>query len=757
MDRRFGLRDAVRALSESDARGWPAGVIHHGARVLLLMGLALAVSILFPVSPVQDFPVLEKGMVAEEDIIAQVGFPIFKSELELERERAEAAAGVPPILDYVPSAVDTVRERVETFLASLEAAVDSAAAGDADALAEFLNAHGFPVTEAYLDVLADPRQRGRLATAVRRAIEEDLPVGVIRGADLEGSSAEQLRLRRDGVERTVLRDSLHTASWFYDRAARHLRGASAPLVELQRLVLVRFFEPTIRLNEQATEAARERMRQAVPTIKGEVVKGEKIVGAHELVRDAELEKLRAYQEHLARIGQMDPGARSGIRAFGAYLFNLLILSVFGLLLYFFRPTVYHAWREVLLVAGLILAVVAASALIGRFGWPPELIPIAFPALAVAALWDGRMALNLSLVVAILLSGQTPFLGTTALFTTVLGGAAAGLSVRVVRRRAQTWIFISAIAGAYVAVAITLGMLRSRTIEEILLSAALGIGNAMVSGIMAMGLLPLFETFTRITTDMTLLELTDLNRPLLKRLALEAPGTYAHSINVANLAEAAARAIGANALLARVGVYYHDVGKLVKPQYFIENQPPGRNPHDKLKPAMSAAIVRNHVVEGLKLAAEAKLPRCVRAFIAEHHGTQPISFFYDRARELDPDAELDPVAFSYPGPKPQSRETAIAMLADSVESAARALQDPTPQRIRALVDRLVGAKVAQGQLDESPLTLRELTLIKDQLAAVLTGMYHHRIDYPSTREATAPQPEPEAEAVPVPPGPARQHG
>ncbi|HEX7091473.1 MAG TPA: HDIG domain-containing protein [Longimicrobiales bacterium] len=758
MDRRFGLRDAVRALNESDARGWPAGAIHHGARALLLLGLALAVSLLFPVSPVQDFPVLEVGMVAEEDIIAEVGFSIFKSELELERERAEAAAGVPPILDYVPAAVDTVRERVEAFLDRLEAAADSAAAGRRDALSEFLSAHGFPVTNAYLDALADPRQRGRLATAVRRAVEQDLPVGVVRSADLEGSSAAQLRLRRDGVERTVLRDSLRTASWFYDRAARHLRGASAPLVELQRLVLVRFFEPTIRLNQEATEAARERMRQAVPTVKGEVVKGEKIVGAHEVVREPELEKLRAYQDHLARIGEMDPGARGGIRAFGAYLFNLLILSVFGLLLYFFRPTVYHAWREVLLVAGLILAVVGASALIGRFGWPPELIPIAFPALAVAVLWDGRMALNLALVVAILLSGQTtPFHGTTALFTMVLGGAAAGLSVRVVRRRAQTWIFISAIAGAYVAVAITLGMLRSRALDEVALSAAFGVGNAMVSGIMAMGLLPLFEAFTRITTDMTLLELTDLNRPLLKRLALEAPGTYAHSINVANLAEAAARAIGANALLARVGVYYHDVGKLVKPQYFIENQPPGRNPHDKLKPAMSAAIVRNHVVEGLKLAAEAKLPGCVRAFIAEHHGTQPISFFYDRARELDPDAELDPVAFSYPGPKPQSRETAIAMLADSVESAARALQDPTPQRIRALVDRLVGAKVAQGQLDETPLTLRELTLVKDQLAAVLTGMYHHRIDYPSTREATAPRPETEAEAVPVPPGPARRHG
>jgi len=205
------------------------------------------------------------------------------------------------------------------------------------------------------------------------------------------------------------------------------------------------------------------------------------------------------------------------------------------------------------------------------------------------------------------------------------------------------------------------------------------------------------------------------------------------MNAANLGEAAARAIGANALLTRVGLYYHDVGKILKPQYFIENQTPGRNPHDKLKPATSAAIVRDHVRQGLRLAQEAKLPSSVRAFIAEHHGTQQISFFYEQAKRLDPTANLDPADFTYPGPKPQSKETAVAMLADSVESAIRALPDPTPQAIRALVDRVVTKKMEQGQLDETPLTLRELSIIRDQFVSVLSGMYHHRIDYPSLQE------------------------
>jgi hypothetical protein len=246
----------------------------------------------------------------------------------------------------------------------------------------------------------------------------------------------------------------------------------------------------------------------------------------------------------------------------------------------------------------------------------------------------------------------------------------------------------------------------------------------------MGFLPLFESFTRITTDQTLLELADLNRPILKRLSLEASGTYAHSINVANLAEAAARAIDANPLLARVGAYYHDIGKIMMPQYFIENQARGRNPHDQLDPLRSASIVRQHVLEGRKLAEQARLPESVARFIIEHHGTQPIGFFYEQARQAAPEAEIDPAPYSYPGPRPQTKETVVLMLADSVESAAKVLPEPTPARIRALVERIVERKLELGQLEDAPLTLRELSRVQDQFVAVLTGMYHHRIDYPT---------------------------
>jgi putative nucleotidyltransferase with HDIG domain len=244
----------------------------------------------------------------------------------------------------------------------------------------------------------------------------------------------------------------------------------------------------------------------------------------------------------------------------------------------------------------------------------------------------------------------------------------------------------------------------------------------------MVLLPLTEKLTFITTDLTLLEYSDLNRKLLRRLMLEAPGTYAHTMRVANLVEAACNAVGANGLLGRVGTYYHDIGKLKKPQYFVENQAKGANPHDKLKPAMSATIIRNHVREGLEMAAEHKLPRAIAAFIPEHHGTGPIAYFLEKARERG--ETPNPGDFQYPGPIPQSAETAILMLADSVEAATNVLSDPNANSIREVVDHIFNQRIEQGQLRDAPLTLRQLDLIKEQFVRVLVGMHHNRIDYPT---------------------------
>jgi cyclic-di-AMP phosphodiesterase PgpH len=736
--------ELLRALSAQPEHVWPDAVLHHGFRVALLLGLVFLMHVLFPVAPVPNFPELERGMVPQQDLIADVRFSIPKSDAELAQERADAVAAVAPVFRYDPAAVDSMQLRVRRFITHLDSAARSAAT-DAERqqnIRHLLTAYGFPIGSEALPLLAVPEHRVMLLRSLENTIQQVMPLGIVSSSDYEDSQAQQWRLVRGGIERILSRDEVLTQAHLFSRAAHYLPADSPPgLADFQRLVLILFFDGSIRLDRVHTEAVREQARQAVPTSKGDVLRGERVIAAHEPIRERELERLAAYRQHLVEAGALGESGARRAPVVGMFMLNLMVLSIIGFLLLYYRPEVYRDVRQVLLLVVLIAALTTAAAAVGRAGAPAVLVPIAFPALVVAVLWDGRMALNMALVLSALLAIQAPFLTMSSRVLLLLGGSAAALSVRVVRRRAQGLILGIVVAVVYAVATIALGLLRSHESGAMMSGILWGTANGVASALIAMGFLPLFESWTRITTDQTLLELTDLNRPLLKRLSLEASGTYAHSINVANLGEAAARAINANALLVRVGAYYHDVGKIAVPQYFVENQARGRNPHDHLDPRKSAQIVRSHVSEGMKLAEQAKLPASIKAFIPEHHGTQTIGFFYDLAREASPEAELDPADFTYHGPLPQSVETAILMLADSVESASKAMQEQTPERIRELVERIVEGKIAQGQLDDAPLTMRDIVRIKEQFTSVLSGMYHHRLDYPT--RPTLPDREPVA--------------
>jgi putative nucleotidyltransferase with HDIG domain len=285
-----------------------------------------------------------------------------------------------------------------------------------------------------------------------------------------------------------------------------------------------------------------------------------------------------------------------------------------------------------------------------------------------------------------------------------------------------------------------------------LQSALALGNGIVTAMIVGGALPLLEHLFQITTDVSWLELSDLNHPLLRRMTIEAPGTYHHSLVVANLAEAAAEKIGANATMCRVCAYFHDVGKLVKPQYFTENMSFERNPHDDLAPTMSALIIIAHVKEGVDLALTHKLNQRIIDIIQEHHGTSLVYYFYQRALQQQEDAraggkimnireedipDVQEESFRYPGPKPQSKESAIVSLADIVESASRSLEKPTPQKIEQLVNELIEERIADGQLDECDLTLGELRVIAERFRFTLMTMLHTRIAYPKGESKFTP--------------------
>jgi len=263
--------------------------------------------------------------------------------------------------------------------------------------------------------------------------------------------------------------------------------------------------------------------------------------------------------------------------------------------------------------------------------------------------------------------------------------------------------------------------------------AWALANGLGVGILVTVLLPLVELVFNVATDIRLLELSDQDQPLLRSLVTLAPSTDNHSRRVARLAEAAAEAVGANSLLALVGSYYHDIGKMTKPQYYIENQTGHENPHDRLRPSMSSLIIISHVKDGVELALEARLPRAIVEIIEQHHGTSAVEFFYDRhLREARDSEPIDPSFFRYAGPRPATKEAAIIMLADSVEAASRTLDEPTPTRIEALVTRIIAAKLLDGQLEDCHLTLSEVRLIEQAMFRVLCAMYHARVEYPAAR-------------------------
>lgn len=704
------------------------GLAFHAARIGLGVGLALLTYALFRTAPAVDSPIYEVGSVASDNVISPFAFHVLKTRDELEKERTAIANGVEPVYAFVPTAADSAKATVNAFGAALGEAASSAPQTATAAIQRAATGWGITLSTGQANYLANSSRRTAMIQAISRSFDRWLSAGVATAAALD-SVRGSVVIRAGNEDRRRPVDSVATFAMLVSRARLiHPDPASALADSLYTRFLATFFRPTIVPDRATTELRREEVRRSVSQSKYDVQAGEKIVGANEVVGREQNEKLHALHDAADKYRGSERGAR---RIIGAVVFDFLIIALLGGTLIVMRPAIYANFRWLSTVAITIALVLLGGAIIAaERPLRSELVPVALASVLLSALFDRRVSLVASMVLATLVAGQSDFRGTNALFINLVGGAVAALCVGEIRRRNQSYQWILAIAGAYVVTAMAIGMTLDLAWRDIMVSAGFGVVNAVCCVLLAVALLPIAETFTGIETDLTLLEWSDLNRPLMQRLSLEAPGTYAHTIAIANLAEAASRAIGANALLARVGAYYHDIGKIAKPQYFVENQAKGRNPHDALRPGASAQIIRDHVEAGLLLAAQERLPRALRAFIAEHHGTGAISYFLEKARTTEEDVgNMD--NYAYPGPLPQSAETAVVMLADGIEAATRVLADPTPEKIRGVVEHIVKQRIEQGQLRNAPLTLRKLEIIKSEFTRVLVGMYHNRIEYPAT--------------------------
>jgi hypothetical protein len=316
---------------------------------------------------------------------------------------------------------------------------------------------------------------------------------------------------------------------------------------------------------------------------------------------------------------------------------------------------------------------------------------------------------------------------------LIAGGISVYSVRDIKNRSQIFRSFLFILIGYMLSIFAFGFERFAPVNNLLIESAFATTNSLVSPVLTYGLLIFFERMFKITTDLTLLELSNFDRPLLKELARKAPGTFNHSMTMGTMAEAAAEKIGANPLLARIGAYYHDVGKTISPQNFVENQLNNQNVHENLTPEESVSMIVQHVNEGIQLAKEHKLPQEIVDFIPMHHGKMVIKYFYERAKKMYGDEKVNIDDFRYPGPKPNTKETAIIMLADGCESAVRSIDEPDATKVENVIDSIFKSRIEDRQLDDSPINFKDIKLLKEEFLSILLGQHHRRIKYPKQED------------------------
>jgi cyclic-di-AMP phosphodiesterase PgpH len=721
--------------------------------VLVGFCAATAISIILIGFRYQTIPEYEAGRIADRDVRATQDVT-YEDRAATDLKRAEAEAGV-PILYRLES--DLITERVQSISSAFSDARDliaesafaanpQSSANEHELLKKLKSRAGRLFSARVLPVLLRQNFSPALESKIIELLDTVLRDGII------SDRGQFLKDQRSGI---VVRDG----SFPSDRSltnpyavrdlslakeyVRHSNLEFSGLSTQDRVVLIQYLEttlfPTLVYDLKETDSKRAQAANRVPRVDVQIRRGQTIIRSGEQVTAniaSQLDALRKMQRPRSLIGQ-----------FGGY-FLLAAILIYSLWRYFIFCRTRH--NKIRNQAALILVIVvcqlltvrlatALADILGehfpRFHDPFILyygIPFAFGTLLTALLVDIHLGIFSTVILAIPVG---LFYGDANLSAYLIIGSLAGIySIRQYKERAAILKCGLTIGIVNIFCLAAMDALRQTPLNasDVLYRLMLALISGALASALASMLLPALEFFFKITTDIRLLELSNLNAPVLRRLSVEAPGTYHHSLMVATLAETAAETIGANPLLVRVAAYYHDLGKISKPEYFVENQAYGHNRHEELSPDASFQIISSHVAEGLQLAKQFGLPQSITDMIPQHHGTRVMEFFYQKAKDLVHcgAAEVAEAHFRYPGPKPKNREAAIMMMADSVEAASRTLPDePTPAQILGMIDRLVDMIVQDGQLDECDITLREIQLVKESFFKILTGIFHHRIDYP----------------------------
>tara|TARA_B100000029_G_scaffold111535_1_gene103541 strand:- start:1377 stop:3698 length:2322 start_codon:yes stop_codon:yes gene_type:complete len=746
----------------------------YWVQYLIIFGMILMISLLFPLGKSLKYS-YQLNDITREPIIAPFTFPILKSEERLQADLGEQKKSVPFTFNRNDEIVANQSADLNEFFAMVnelrfaswrldesrrlvyerryhkqyEKARSEFVSDSANLTIltkEFHRLYPFTVDKpawfTYVTPQQDPKNMKDLDLNKERVIQ------ICRNRWTEGIydiaiseiASHQVTVNQSDVPDLASPQTFNDLQAAWTKARKELLSVFSEgdvFRDLGYDLIVEFMKPNLLFNREITERRQIESLNKVPRSQGVVLENELIVDANIRITDDVLQKLNSLS---VAVTKQEKGA-GWTKMVWSFLGRIILLSVvvslFFAFLVVYRVTIFRDWKMVLLIAIVFLLQLGlAHIFVIRLEWSEYLIPVTVGAMTLTILFDARIGFMATTSMAILMGlmmGQNIDLVIVSLFTATI----AVYNIRELRKRSQLFITMFALIAASIFVVIGLGLFKEHSWTGMLTDIQLLAINSVLAPIVTYGLIGIFEIIFEVTTDLTLIELLDYDHPLLKRAQQETNGTFNHSIVVGNLAESCANAIGAHSLLCRVGAYYHDIGKMAKSEYFIENQYSGENKHDTLTPTMSARIIRAHVKEGLRLAQEYGLPKVVSDFIPMHHGTTRVEYFYRMALKNAEEngGKVDESAFRYPGPKPDTKETGILMICEAVEAAARSIKEPDIFKIEAMIDKIIKGRIDDGQLTDCPLTLDELNKIKGTvdgntgMLPVLRGIYHIRVEYP----------------------------
>ncbi len=644
----------------------------------------------------------KEGEIATEDVIAPYNFSIPKTEQELIEEKNQIAQRLPSIYDYNTGII----ENLEQSINQLEVLIDTLKVRYPRDTLIYIIQKEYGLPKDVISYLLKNNYKYLL-----KRLLKDLSFYLSKGIVVDKSVPNRILIITRGDKETLISiDEVYSVA-----EVESLLSIKA--VNEYRQLIKYFIKPNIIFNEQKTNERIEEVFANVKKTKGEVLKGELIIEKHKKIDHKALEKIVALERTYISYGTW--------QILKALIFrNLLFLALIFSAIYFARRTKLDIIENKNLMFSVVLFLIYA--VIGRITYEANavyLLPVSFFIFLFSLYFNVFagffFAIIFSSLIGVIYNSLPIFLFL------LVSGIIASLTTHTIKSRYlmfQPMIYVC-VTNAVTIIFIDLYLSASRIN---LVNIGTGVLNGIISVVALIILLPLFESIFDFTTDFTLLELGNLNLPIFKEMSMRAPGTYHHSVVVGNLAEAGASAIGADPVFARVGAYYHDIGKLKKPEYFIENQIGQKNPHDNLKPQMSALVIISHVKDGYEMGKDMKLPKNILSIIAEHHGTSRIESFYRKA--LHSAEKVSEEVFNYPGPKPKTREAAVVMLADSVEATARAEKNITVSKLQKILKENFDKKFNEGQLDDCPINRVDLEQIKTAFLPILMGIFHPRVDY-----------------------------